>query len=129
MRVSPVVFMAENMNIDQHMASLNIDEEENESFTFDEGFEEDVNRFDLCLVGRILTEKNINTRAMKSKLADVWRPAMGISIKDIAPGVFLFQFFRKEDLQWVLKGGPWLFDNAMVALATVEILRRSTLGS
>lgn len=44
---------------------------------------------------------------------------MGISIKDIAPGVFLFQFFRKEDLQWVLKGGPWSFDNAMLALETV----------
>lgn len=39
------------------------------------------NRYELCLVGRFLTEKSINVRATKSKTADVWKPAMGISVK------------------------------------------------
>lgn len=30
-----------------------------------------MDKYDLCLVGRFLTEKNINTRAMKSKMEDV----------------------------------------------------------
>lgn len=45
---------------------------------------------------------------------------MGLSVKDLDQGLFLFQFYRKEDMQWVLKGGPWSFDNAMVALEKVE---------
>lgn len=106
-------------NIDQRIAGLRLDDEENESFVLEGDIEEDVNRFELCLVGRLLTEKSINVRAMKSKLADVWKPAMGISIKDLEQNVFLFQFFKKEDMQWVMNGGPWSFDNAMLALETV----------
>lgn len=62
--------------------------------------EEEVNRFDLCLVGRFLTEKSINTRVMKIKLADIRKPAN----KDIKPGLFLFQFYHVDDLQWVRNG-------------------------
>lgn len=107
------------MNIDQQMAILGIEDEENASFVLEEEIEENVNRFDLCLVGRLLTEKNINIRAMKSKLADVWKPAAGINIKEIGQEVFLFQFFRKEDMNWVMSGGPWSFDNVMLALEPV----------
>lgn len=45
---------------------------------------------------------------------------MGISVKELDQGVFLFQFFHKEDLNWVLKGGPWMFDNAMLILEMVD---------
>lgn len=31
---------------------------------------------------------------------------MRLNIKDLEHGLFLFQFYRKEDMQWVLKGGP-----------------------
>lgn len=68
-------------NLDVLMTDLDISNEENEELVFDEEFEEKSNRFELCLVGRLLSEKNLNIRAMKSKLADLWRPAMGISIK------------------------------------------------
>lgn len=53
------------------MADIDISNEENEELSFEEGLEEEVNRFELCLVGRFLTEKNVNVRAMKSKLADL----------------------------------------------------------
>ncbi|KAL8088698.1 hypothetical protein AgCh_038468 [Apium graveolens] len=58
---------------------------------------------------------------MKSKIADVWRPAMGITIKEIDQGIFLFQFYHKDDMQWVLRGGPWSFDNAMLVISEVPI--------
>lgn len=84
--------MARYQNLDEQFADLNIEEEENEDFSFEEGVEEEINRYELCLVGRFLTEKGINTRAMMSKMADVWKPTMGINIKEIDPGIFLFQF-------------------------------------
>lgn len=92
------------------MAGMNIAYEENEELIFDDKVVEDPNKFDMYLVGRFLTEKNINTRAMKSKLADVWRPARDINIKDLKPEVFLFQFYHVDDMLWVLNGGPWSFN-------------------
>lgn len=102
------------------LAELDIENEENEELTFEEGVEEEHNRFELCLVGRFLTEKNINVRAMKSKMADLWKPAMGISIKDLKPGIFLFQFYHKEDMNWALDKGPWTFDNALLVLSSIR---------
>lgn len=72
------ISMAEYQDIHDQM---DIDNEENEAFVFEEGVEEVLNRYELCLVGRFLTEKSINVRATKSKTADVWKPAMGISVK------------------------------------------------
>lgn len=43
-----------------------------------------MNRFDLCLDGRFLTKKSINVRATKTMLVDLWKPAMGINIKDLS---------------------------------------------
>lgn len=103
------------------MADLDIDNEENEELVFEEGVEDEVNRFELCLVGRFLTEKGVNTRAMRSKMADIWKPAMGVNIKELKAGVFLFQFYHSDDLQWVYKGGPWSFDNAILVLNTVGV--------
>lgn len=57
---------------------------------------------------------------MNFKLADVWRPAMGINIKDLKPGIFLFQFYHREDIHWVVKRGSWSFDNALLVMNTIQ---------
>lgn len=106
--------MARLEEINERMSGMNIDDEENEQIIFDEGIEEDSNKFELCLMRRFLTEKGINTRAMKSKLAAVWKPARGINIKDLKPGIFLFQFYHVDDMAWVVNGGPWSFDGALL---------------
>lgn len=105
--------------INDQMVGLDIDTEENEELCFDVEGEEGVNKFELCLVGRFLTENNINVRSMRSKMADAWRPAMGVTIKDLRIGLFLFQFYHKDDLLWVQKGGPWSFDNAVLVLNSI----------
>lgn len=37
-------------------------------------------------------------------------------MKDIKPGLFLFQFYHVDDMLWVKNGGPWSFDNALLVL-------------
>ncbi|XP_074361558.1 uncharacterized protein At4g02000-like [Apium graveolens] len=105
--------------INQRLENMGIEEEENAGFMLEGEVDETTNRYELCLVGRLLTEKGVNTKVMKSRIADVWRPSMGLNITDLDQGIFLFQFFRKEDLEWVTNGGPWSFDNAMLALEKV----------
>lgn len=70
--------MARYNNIGEQLADLSVEDEENENLVFEGDVEEEVNKYDPCLVGRFLTEKNINTRAMKSKIADIWNPPMGM---------------------------------------------------
>lgn len=67
-------------------------------------------------MGRLLIEKNINVRAVKSKIVDIWKPAMGINIKELDSGIFLFQFYHREDLLWVMSEGPWQFKNVMLSI-------------
>lgn len=110
--------MENTENIESHLAKLNIEDEENEELVFDADVEV-LNKYDLCLVGKFLSEKKINSRAMKSKLADVWKPAMGITIKELEADIYLFQFYHSEDLNWVKNGGPWSFDNIMLVLSTI----------
>lgn len=111
--------MEEVDNINERMAGMGIEDAENSQLFFDEEAEEVTNKFDTCLVGRFLTEKGLNVRAMKSKMADIWRPARGISVKDLKPGVYLFQFFHLDDMEWAMNGGPWSFDGAMLVLNRV----------
>ncbi|XP_074346128.1 uncharacterized protein LOC141684890 [Apium graveolens] len=113
--------METNEDINQRMKSMGIEDEENAVFVPEGDVDESFNRYEFCLVGRLLTEKNVNTKIMKSRIADIRRPTMGINIKDLEQGMFLFQFFQKEDMQWVTNGGPWSFDNAMLALEKIEV--------
>lgn len=63
--------MARYQGIEDHLAGLGIADEENESLSFEGDIEEAGNKYELCLVGRFLTEKSINEKAMKSKMADI----------------------------------------------------------
>lgn len=111
--------MATINEIEGLMSDLDIANEENEELVLDVEGEESANRFELCLVGKFLTEKSLNVRAMKSKMADLWKPAMGINIKTLVPGLFLFQFYHKNDLDWMMSNGPWSFDNTILVTSTI----------
>lgn len=82
------------------------------------GVTEDVR---LCLAGRFTTNRSIRVHIMKERMADVWRPVRGVSIKEASPGVFLFQFFHRLDMEKVIKGGPWTFDNHVLALGKMQM--------
>lgn len=72
------------------IANKDIENEKIEVLIFDEGIEEGINRFELCMVGNFLTEKSINVRIMKTKMTDIWRPVVGITVKDFKLGLILF---------------------------------------
>lgn len=73
----------------------------------------------LCLVGRFLTHKTIRVHMMKERMATIWEPVRGVSIKEVEKGIFVFQFFHRMDMQKVLNGGPWSFDNHLLILGQI----------
>jgi 14-3-3 protein epsilon len=58
---------------------------------------------------------------MKVTMADVWRPIKGVKIKEATPGLFLFQFAHALDMEVVLQGGPWAFNNQMLIMERVQL--------
>lgn len=66
------------------------------------------------LIGRFLTEKNVNFNAMQNVLASIWRPKEGMEIHDIGDMRYSFVFYHPMDVQKVIEGGPWAFEQGML---------------
>ncbi|PNY09256.1 hypothetical protein L195_g005802 [Trifolium pratense] len=56
-------------------------------------------------------------------MADLWKPVRGVTIKEARRGLFLFSFSHPLDMEEVLNGGPWTFDNNML------IMDRESMGT
>lgn len=58
--------MASFEAFNDQMANMGIEDEENEELFLGDDIEEETNKYELCLVGRFLTEKNLNVRAINA---------------------------------------------------------------
>jgi 14-3-3 protein epsilon len=58
---------------------------------------------------------------MKVRMADLWRPVKGVTIKEAKAGLFLFSFAHPLDMEAVINGGPWTFDNNMLIMDRVRL--------
>ncbi|XP_074327202.1 uncharacterized protein LOC141665116 [Apium graveolens] len=68
------------------------------------------------LVGRFSSEKNINFQAIQNVLAALWRPKEGVEIHDLGGQRYSFVFYHVLDLQKVMEGGPWTFEQNLLIL-------------
>jgi hypothetical protein len=105
-----------------NLEGLSLHEEEEEGFCFEFDEEED-EQVDLrwCLVGRFLCERAIHFNSMKVRMVDLWKPVKGVTIKEATGGKFLFHFAYPLDMEAVLNGGPWSFDNNMLLLEQFQL--------
>ncbi|GAU40727.1 hypothetical protein TSUD_14120 [Trifolium subterraneum] len=100
--------------------SLDLDEEEELNFVVGEDTDEQQD-LNLCLVGRFVHDRPIRFKSMKACLADVWRLVKGMTVKEATQGLYLFKFFHPLDVEEVLKGGPWTFDNVTLIIDKLKI--------
>ncbi|KAK1550302.1 hypothetical protein Q3G72_016977 [Acer saccharum] len=47
-------------------------------------------------------------------MTSVWRVSGGVEIEWVEGNIFAFHFTNMEDRKWILTGGPWNFDRAMI---------------
>jgi 14-3-3 protein epsilon len=64
-----------------------------------------------CLIGRVLTDKQIRFSYFKERLSHFWKPGKKVSISHTDNGRYLFQFNHRLDAAKVVDEGPWLFDS------------------
>ncbi|KAK2417112.1 hypothetical protein QL285_039450 [Trifolium repens] len=106
----------------EDLANLSLDGGPNEGFTFEfEDDEEEVLDLRWCILGRFLCDKTIHVNSMMVRMADLWRPVKGVTIKEAKTGLFLFRFNHRLDMEEVLRNGPWSFDNHLLVMERVQI--------
>ncbi|XP_074326996.1 uncharacterized protein At4g02000-like [Apium graveolens] len=100
-------------NLEKLYENLTIDDEESEGIIVaTEAGQERKESF--VLVGRFLTEKNINFQAMQNVVTSLWRPKEGVEIHDIGGYRYSVVFYHIMDLQKFLDGRPWSFEQNML---------------
>lgn len=68
------------------------------------------------LLGKFLIDKNINLQAMQNVLAALWRLKEGVEIHDLGGQRYSFVFYHVLDIQKVIEGGPWTFEQNLLVL-------------
>lgn len=111
--------MARNpTNLEDLYVRLNLEEEEGGVIVGNGEIQEHKDTY--ILVGKFLTEKNINFGAMQNVLASLWRPKEGMEVHDIGDFKYSFVFYHIMDLHKVLEGGPWSFEQNMLVYSRVN---------
>lgn len=100
------------------LADLRLDDEdereENEGWKVDQDVQEGETGLDLTLVGCFLTTKAVNYHSMKSTLENLWHSLAGVTIMDTREKRFTFRFYYEVDIDRVLNGALWTFNNHLL---------------
>lgn len=143
--VSWVIVMAESTVVEEEIFSSTKDglvspgkgtekgvligEENKESFPEDEdepiswcedGGDDDDNRVELGLVGKVWIDRLINPSAFITTMKGIWRVQAGLDISNIGRNLFQFQFYHWKDKERVLAGQPWHFDRNAIILSNLD---------
>ncbi|KAH1065445.1 hypothetical protein J1N35_030432 [Gossypium stocksii] len=104
--------------MEEELANLSLLDEEEEAI-HEEGVVLE-NSIQFCLVGRALTDSVVHFPSLHNTMADLWHPIGGICITDLGNKRYLFQFFHEVDIQRVISGTPWFFNNHLLVLEKIQ---------
>ena len=91
-------------------------EEEKTINISDEGRRSKIESCNLSLIGKLLTCKPFNKKAAKNILRRAWGLEEKVHIIEVGANLFQFKFDTEFDLERILNGGPWSFDNQLLML-------------
>ncbi|XP_042974643.1 uncharacterized protein LOC122306275 [Carya illinoinensis] len=81
---------------------------------------QDLQRRKHCIVGGVLTKKDINSEAFRSTMSQVWRLEGWVKFKELGDHKFLIEFQLLVDKEKVLGGRPWFFDRNLVSFLEMD---------
>ncbi|PPS01252.1 hypothetical protein GOBAR_AA19412 [Gossypium barbadense] len=106
--------------MDEDLANLNISDDDEEIIEGQSINEKEDEEYELCLIGKVLTESVVHSPSMIRTLAEAWHPVSGISITDLGEKRSLFRFYHEIDIKRVLRGTLWFFNRHLVLLHRLE---------
>lgn len=99
------------------MVNMKLTSEEEEDIQIsDEGRTEEIDSCALSLIGKFLTCKPYNRKVAKNTLRKAWGLDKELQISEVGSNLFQFKFQSDYELERILRGGPWTFDNQLLML-------------
>ena len=99
------------------LGKMKLTTEEEETIAIpDEGRKEAIESCNLSLIGKFLTCKSYNKLAANNTIRRAWGLNESMQILEVGPNLFQFKFQSEFDLDRILRGGPWTFDNQLLLL-------------
>ena len=83
---------------------------------FDDGRLEALESCNLSLIRKFLTCKPFNKMATKNTIWRAWGIDDAMQILEVGLNLFQFKFCSKFEMDRILRGGPWLFNNQLLML-------------
>ncbi|KAK1392891.1 DUF4283 domain-containing protein [Heracleum sosnowskyi] len=118
--------MASTSNLVNAMNNISLDDEEDGGVALEleeiQGGAQQLQGFDakLCVVARFLSDGRVDFPAMQQTLAALWKPGMGVYIKELETNLFLFQFYHEVDVSRVMAGCPWSFNRRALIMRRLK---------
>ncbi|TXG60881.1 hypothetical protein EZV62_012244 [Acer yangbiense] len=75
-------------------------------------------KLELCLVGKILSNKRINKETFRVVMLGIWQTSLDIEV--VQDNTFLFYFRNQGDMYRILARGPWCIDNCLLVLEKIS---------
>ncbi|KAL5839078.1 hypothetical protein ACOSQ4_011686 [Xanthoceras sorbifolium] len=98
-------------------AKLSLSEDDGPIARLDDDLKEKgLRRMALSLVGKVISNRDINREAFKNTMVTIWRTKQDVEIELIGSNLFVFCFGCPWDRKRVLEGGPWSFDRSLLVL-------------
>lgn len=86
----------------------------------EESAEEEEAKVALGVVGKIWTERNVNSNALITTMRRVWSPKHGMEANCIGKNIFFFQFHHWKDKAFVMESQPWHFDRHALIINDIQ---------
>ncbi|MBA0820461.1 hypothetical protein Gohar_021132 [Gossypium harknessii] len=102
--------------MEKELADLSLDEEEDEGMQFAAEARPQRSLYELCLVGCYLVASVVHFLVMKNTMANLWHLLGGIQISNLGEKRYVFLFFYEIDMERVISGTPWTFNNHLLLL-------------
>ncbi|XP_042952214.1 uncharacterized protein LOC122289295 [Carya illinoinensis] len=77
------------------------------------------------LVGKIWIDRQIGREFVESTMGKIWRVSKPARFQEIGSNMFIITFFTHADMDRVMDGRPWLFDNHLFALKLFDGLAQA----
>ncbi|KAL5789589.1 hypothetical protein ACOSQ2_004477 [Xanthoceras sorbifolium] len=103
--------------IARRCAKLSLSDDDGPIAKVDEGLKaEGIQRLSLSLVGKIISNREVNREAFRNTIASIWLTKSEVEVESIGVNLFVFRFGCSWDRKCVLERDPWSFDKNLLVL-------------
>uniref|UniRef100_A0A2C9UYT6 DUF4283 domain-containing protein n=1 Tax=Manihot esculenta TaxID=3983 RepID=A0A2C9UYT6_MANES len=105
----------------ESFANLTLDDDDTQLQPDDNDFVASIENSTFTLIGKLMTDRQINFNDLKATLSNLWRLGEGVFFKELELKLYWIQFFNHIDLQHIIDRAPWSFSNHLLVTHLLQL--------